>query len=95
MRRAAKVDDNQKQAVAILRSMGCSVTILSAVGMGCPDLLVGLSGKNYLIEVKDPSKPKADRQLTERQVEWHGNWKGQAVVLEADEEFIKFVRDHT
>jgi hypothetical protein len=40
VRRAAKVDANHGEIVKALRSAGCGVLDLSAVGNGCPDLLV-------------------------------------------------------
>ena len=76
MRRAALIDENQPDIVLALLEAGCSVQTLAAVGVGCPDLLVGRRGKNYLLEVKNPEKPKADRQLTKDQKTWHKCWHG-------------------
>jgi hypothetical protein len=59
MRRAARTDSNQTEIVATLRSLGCSVQMLHAVGAGCPDLLIGIDGQNLLLEIKDGSKPQA------------------------------------
>ena len=64
MRRAAKVDANQTEIVKALRQVGASVQSLAATGKGCPDLLVGIRGLNFLIEVKDGAKPRSDRKLT-------------------------------
>ncbi len=90
MRRAAKVDGNQSDIVADLRAIpNCSVQILSAVGQGCPDLLIGYRGFNFLVELKDPSKPKSDRQLTPDQVEWHAEWHGQVLKAETFLEIIQ------
>jgi len=50
MRRAAKVDSNQKQIVKQLRELGISVA------PGHDDLLVGYQGKTYWFELKDPDK---------------------------------------
>lgn len=82
MRRAAKVDRNQSEIVAALRSMGATVQPLHAVGQGCPDLLVGWRGRNALIEVKDWQARPSDKTLTPAQIEWHGGWKGQVAVVE-------------
>ena len=79
-RRAAKVDANQPEIVAALRRAGCSVEHLHAVGAGCPDLLVGYRGQNYLVEVKDGAKPPSARHLTPDQVEWHAAWRGGVAV---------------
>ena len=49
-------DSNQDIIVEALRHIGCSVYILSGVGHGCPDLLVGDCWQeepvNILLEVK-------------------------------------------
>jgi hypothetical protein len=82
VRRAAKVDRNQAEIVAALRDIGATVQPLHAVGAGCPDLLVGFRGVNYLIEVKDWQKPPSQRKLNDFQVEWHGGWKGQVAKVE-------------
>lgn len=81
MRFAARVDDNQKEIVSALRKVGATVQSLAAVGKGCPDLLVGYNGTTYLMEVKDPSKPKSDIQLTPDQREWHSKWCGSSVAI--------------
>lgn len=83
MKRAAKVDANQKQIVTALRQAGCTVQSLATVGKGCPDLIVGCQGRNFLLEIKDGSKPPSARQLTEDQQTWHQNWRGQVVVVES------------
>lgn len=93
MRLKARVDDNQDQIVAALRKIGCSVVSLAAVGKGCPDLLVGLAAKNFLLEVKDGSKSPSRRQLTEDQKTFHRAWNGQVRVVETVEEAIKLVTE--
>lgn len=82
-RRAAKVDANQKQIVKALRDAGATVQHLHAVGAGCPDLLVGFRGINYLMEVKDGHKPPSARKLTDDQVTWHRDWRGNAHVVKS------------
>ena len=82
MRRAAKVDANQGAIVEALRAAGASVEPLHAVGSGCPDLLVGFNGYNWLVEVKDGDKPPRERRLTDHQIRWHGKWKGQVCIVE-------------
>ena len=93
MRRASKVDANQKAVVAALVKIGCTVQHLHAVGEGCPDLLVGYHGKNYLIEIKDGAKPPSKRKLTPDQVEWHDKWQGQKAIAESEEGAILIVRE--
>ena len=93
MRRAAKVDRNQREIVAALRGVGATVQPLHAVGQGCPDLLVGFRGRNILIEVKDWQAANSDRVLTDRQVEWHAGWKGFVCVVETPEAAVDVVMD--
>lgn len=69
-----------------LRETGHSVTLLSAVGMGCPDILVGRGGINVLEEVKDEKG-----KLTDDQVDWHDKWRGQVTVVRNLEEAIEAV----
>lgn len=76
MRRAANVDKNQPEIVAVFRAMGCSVQHLHAVGAGCPDLLIGLNGTNILVEVKT-----AKGKLEATQEVWHRDWRGQVCVV--------------
>jgi len=85
LRRAAKVDANQREVVAALRAAGASVQLLHAVGEGCPDLLVGYKGLNMLLEVKDGSKPPSAQKLTPQQEEWHRDWRGHRVVVNSPE----------
>ena len=77
MRRAARVDENQSPIVNGLMLLGAKVQLLHAVGQGCPDILVGWKGKNFLIEIKNPDKPAGDQKLTSDQVKWHKFWTGQ------------------
>ena len=89
MRRAAKVDANQAAIVEALRACGASVQSLAAVGKGVPDLLVGLRTRNYLIEVKDGSKPPSARKLTPDQVQWHTKWAGQVLTVTSPEDALR------
>lgn len=91
--RAAKIDANQNEIVNALRKIGCSVQILSSVGKGCPDILVGKSGKNYLFEIKDGNKPKSAQKLTSDQVEWHSKWQGSVFVVNSAEQAISIISE--
>ena len=85
MRRAAKVDRNQSEIVHALRTAGATVQPLHTVGAGCPDLLVGFRGANFLIEVKDWKAAPSDRKLNPTQVAWHDGWKGSVAKVETAE----------
>ena len=91
MRRAARIDENQPGIVKALVDMGASVQLLHAVGGGCPDLLIGWKHKNFLIEIKNPKKPKADQRLTPQQVYWHNGWAGKKAVARTLEEVIAII----
>jgi len=74
-----RTDLNQKELVRTLKQIpGVSVVDLSAVGQGCPDLLVGYKGKNFLFEIKNT---RTKGKLNERQEEWFSAWKGQVCVV--------------
>lgn len=92
--RAAKIDANQNEIVNALRKAGCSVQILSSVGKGCPDILVGFCGVNILMEIKDGNKPKSAQKLTDDQVVWHRNWNGSVVVVNSVYEALNTVSDY-
>lgn len=91
MRKAARVDANQEQVVSALRGVGATVQSLAATGKGVPDLLVGYRSKNYLMEVKDGSKPPSERRLTPDQEIWHDGWKGTVHVVNTPTEAVKVI----
>lgn len=82
MRKYGRVDAIQREVVDALRSVGASVEILSDVGNGVPDLLVGIFGRNLLMECKSE-----DGNLSPDQEEWIDSWKGShpAVVRSAED----------
>ena len=86
MRRAAKIDANQRLIVEALRKAGATVQSLAAVGHGVPDLLVGYRSKTALVEVKDGSKCPSARQLTADQQQWHQTWQGGTLAVVPDVE---------
>jgi Holliday junction resolvase len=91
MRRAAKIDANQPLIVRALRDAGASVLSLANMGKGCPDLLVGVQGKNFLMEVKDPSQPHSQRKMTADELAFHASWRGHHAVVETPEEALKVI----
>lgn len=87
-----RVDDNQKQVVQNLRKCGYSVAILSNVGKGVPDILVGAKGRNYLFELKDGDKVPSQRKLTPDEIKFFDQWKGQVEVAHTAEEIIEIIK---
>lgn len=85
LRRAARTDKNQKEIVAALREVGASVQHLHALAKGCPDILVGFQGRNYLMEIKNGPRGR----LTTDQERFFQEWQGQVVVVRNIEEAIR------
>lgn len=83
---AARSDRNQPEIVKALREIGASVQHLHAVGRGCPDLMVGWRGQNYLLEVKDSEQPPSRRLLTKDESAWHSTWAGHVATVETVEQ---------
>ncbi len=82
MRRAAKVDRNQSVIIAALRSVpGVSIRSLAGQGNGIPDLICGIHGVTYLIEVKDGAKVPSAQKLTPDQQTFVATWTGAPVVV--------------
>lgn len=88
-----RTDTNQIDIVKSLRASGCSVRILSDVGGGFPDILVGRNGVNVLMEIKDGSLPLSKQKLTPDEVEFHDRWKGQAAIVRDIDEAIAVVNE--
>ena len=86
-----RVDANQKQIVESLRKIGCSVTVLSMVGKGCPDILVGKDGKNFLFEIKDGEKVPSQKKLTPDEVKFRDNWRGQVDIVESINDAVAII----
>jgi hypothetical protein len=85
--RAKRTDANQAEICRALHQVGASVTLLSMVGSGVPDLLVGFRNQTYLIEVK-----LGTGQLNARQRNWLGSWRGgPAVVVRSVDEALKAI----
>ncbi len=91
MRRAGRIDANQNAVVAYLRGLGMSVCILSPMGKGIPDLLVGWRGLNVLLELKDGSKPPSAQELTCDERDWHAKWAGQIATVNSAEDAARVV----
>jgi hypothetical protein len=85
MRRIYRVDSNQAEIVDALKRAGCTVQPLTAVGSGCPDLLVSRAGVNYLLELK------ADSELAKSQIDWINAWNAKVHVVRNIDEALRAV----
>lgn len=88
-----RVDSNQSNLVAVIRNMGVSVLIMSDLGHGAPDLLLGVSGKNALVELKDGNKPSSARKLTPLEEKFFAEWRGQVCVISTIAEAVTLIND--
>ena len=86
-----KPDANQSEIIDGLRSLGATVVSLSNVGGGCPDIVIGYKGVNYLVEIKDGNKPKSERELRAKQHAFFDSWKGQVEVATSLDECLKII----
>lgn len=96
MRRAARTDENHAEIVNALRGIGCSVLDLSAVGKGCPDLLVTpptfpSCRIPVFMEIKNGDKVPSARKLTKAQEKFHREWKGWIYTVTSVEEALSVV----
>jgi hypothetical protein len=92
-RQAARVDSNQGEIVAYLRSMGASVQT------GMDDLLVGWKGKTFWFEIKDPEKTLTKSgewksgALKDSQVKLCDEWRGHYQVVHSVEQIIQEINE--
>lgn len=86
-----RVDANQREIVKALRDYGCSVLIMSDLGKGKPDLLVGWGGLNLLVELKDGKKHLSAQKLTEHEEKFHNEWKGQVCIIRSIREALLLI----
>lgn len=82
-----KADSNQREIVAALRELGCSVVVLAGMGLGVPDLLIGWRGANYLVEVKNLAG-RGDR-FTAAEHLFMDTWRGNSYVVHSIDEALE------
>lgn len=85
-----RVDANQPEIVKAFRDLGYTVQYLHTIGKGCPDILVGKFGLNFIVEIKDGEKIPSKRILTMDEKKWHKLWRGQVCVIESAKDVIEF-----
>lgn len=90
-RRAHRTDANQSEIVDVLRKAGATVTPTHMVGDGFVDAVAGYQGINYLLEIKDGDKPPSARKLTEPEIRWHEEWRGQVAIVNSPQEALEVI----
>jgi hypothetical protein len=90
-RRAARTDSNQTEIVAAFRQAGASVKLVHTV-KGFVDAVVGINGRNLLVEIKDGSKPPSARKLTSDESDFHRTWKGKIDIVESVDDVARVLK---
>ena len=86
-----KVDGNQRQIVRAVRAMGATVQVLSEVGKGFPDIIIGCNGYNVLIEIKNDEQSASNQRLTVAEKRFHNSWNGEIYIIRNIEEAINLI----
>jgi len=86
-----RTDANHAEIMQAFKKLGASVLDLSRVGMGCPDLLIGIANTSALVEVK-----VGNAKFTPAQETFMTNWQGGTVSRidspEAAERLVKCMK---
>jgi hypothetical protein len=86
-----RTDANHAEIMQAFKKLGASVLDLSRVGMGCPDLLIGVANTSALVEVK-----VGNAKFTPAQETFMANWQGGTVSRidspEAAERLVKCMK---
>ena len=87
-----RTDRNHAEIINALRKIpNLSVFSTHEVGKGFPDIVIGYKGINYLIEIKDGNKPPSARKLTDAELQFHSNWKGQIKIVNNFDELLNIL----
>lgn len=81
-----KRDGNQAEIVEALRKVGASVLDLADVGGGCPDILAGYAGREWLMEIKTQHG-----ELLPDQVDFIRTWHGAVHVVRSIDEALAVI----
>ncbi len=87
--RVKRRDTNHYEITRAFEACGFTVIDTSQVA-GFVDIVVGRRGLNFLIEIKDGSKPPSSRKLTPMEEDFHRDWRGQAHIINSVREVIRF-----
>jgi hypothetical protein len=93
LRYAARADENQPAIVDALRKAGATVTPIHTLGKGVSDLLVSFRQRWLVLEVKNPTKPKRDRELTEDEKTWIGKQRAPVYIVFTPEDALMILRE--
>jgi hypothetical protein len=81
MIRHSKKDANHNAIVGRFQDLGCTVAELHGAGIaGFPDLVVGVIGRNFLVEIKNPETAYGRSGFNPNQSVFARDWRGAAVI---------------
>lgn len=90
MRRAARKDANHGVIQKAYEEQYCSVVDTSKLGDDFPDLVVGLCGRTFLVEVKNR---KGRNKVEPGQKKFHDEWRGEPpIVVHSVDEVVAHVQ---
>ena len=89
--RFRRTDGNHSEIIKGLRSVGATVSSTARLGEGFPDAVVGFRGANYLLEIKPSDGSKAQRELTEKELQFARGWRGQVSTVDTLEGALKVI----
>lgn len=76
-RYARRRDKNHGELQRAFEQLGCSVADLSGAGIpGWPDVVVGVAGRNHLVEFKNPETRYGRAGLNDNQQAFARDWRG-------------------
>lgn len=82
-----RTDANHSDVKGYFEDLGCTVHDTSQVGMGFPDLVVGLVGRTVLVEIKTDTGELLPSQKT-----FNARWRGELpVVVRTQQDCIDLV----
>ena len=86
----ARTDQNHASLLKNIRTIPrVTVCDLGGTGSGCPDVMLGFMGCNYLLEIKRPDVVPSASKLNDMQVEWHDKWTGQVAIVRTFDDVLK------
>lgn len=75
--RRGKKDANHNDLKGLFLQLGCTVLDLYDTGIpGCPDIVIGLLGRNELVEIKNPETGYGKAGLNSNQTAFARDWRG-------------------
>lgn len=88
MFRAARVDRNQKEIVALFRKLGWYVLIISQL-KNCCDIIVSKNGRTIAVEIKDGEKPPSQQKLSAGEMKFKVEWQGEYALVNCNDDVLE------